>query len=471
MDRPDGFVEQRPFGTGLTSTPAGATRLLSLGCVFLAAALLLVEFPATANGQSGRQRSVQGAGSEDWRAFRGTDGKATSAETGFPITWSDSANLSWKLDLPGPGSSSPVVTGDYVFVTAYSGYGVDRGNLGRKEDLKRHLLCIDRKLGEVLWSRTVSSTPAEDPYRGFVAGHGYASSTPVTDGERVFVFFGKAGVLAFDMAGERLWRIDVGQGSSLLRTGSGASPVLYRNLVIVNASDESQSIRALDKDTGREVWRREGGSLTLAFGTPALADHPDGRAALMLAVSGKVVGLDPDNGTSRWWFKTNQSGSLVPSVVFGDDVVFAFGGVGGALSYAIRLESTQDEPEPRLAWSSPHGSYVPTPLLFDGHLYWANQGGIAYCLNAETGTLVYRSRLAGGFFSSPILAGGRIYAVSREDGTYVLAARPELEVLQQNRFESDQSLFNATPAASRGQLFLRSDRALYCVEEEQGHTE
>src|SRR5690606_6597010 len=132
----------------------------------------------------------------DWPQFRGPGGAGISSDSA-PTTWSESENLRWKTPLPGPGSSSPIVWGDRVFVTCYTGYGVERGS-GAPEDLKRHLLCLDRATGRILWQATVDAVLPEDPYQGFISEHGYASSTPITDGERIYVFFGKSGVLAYD---------------------------------------------------------------------------------------------------------------------------------------------------------------------------------------------------------------------------------------------------------------------------------
>ncbi|HEX6985436.1 MAG TPA: PQQ-binding-like beta-propeller repeat protein, partial [Planctomycetaceae bacterium] len=186
----------------------------------------------------------------DWPRFRGPNGSAVSADTDLPVTWSDAENVAWKAALPGPGASSPVVSNGRVFVTCYSGYGVDRSNPGDPKDLQRHLVCLDPRDGRVLWDRTVPAVQPEDRYEGMLTEHGYASATPAADGERVYVFFGKSGVLAFDFDGNRLWQTSVGTGSAMMGWGSGTSLLLYKDLVIVNANAESESIVALDKATG-----------------------------------------------------------------------------------------------------------------------------------------------------------------------------------------------------------------------------
>ncbi|MCH8244113.1 MAG: PQQ-binding-like beta-propeller repeat protein [Planctomycetes bacterium] len=195
----------------------------------------------------------------DWTRFRGPNGSGISPDKqSTPVRWSESANLKWKTQLPGPGVSSPIIVGDRVYVTCYSGYGLDRQNPGDLKNLKRHLVCIDRQNGEILWNTKVDAVLPEDPYEGIgVTAHGYASSTPVSDGNHVYVFFGKTGALAFDKAGKKLWQTSVGKESDPRRWGSGASPILYQDLLIVPAACESEALVALDKKTGKEVWRQE----------------------------------------------------------------------------------------------------------------------------------------------------------------------------------------------------------------------
>lgn len=207
----------------------------------------------------------------DWRGFRGSYANATASDDSKPpIRWSDDNNLKWKVKLPGPGASSPIVVGDRVFVTCYSGYGVER-DAGSVDDLKRHLLCVEKDNGKLLWEKTIPSTVEEDPYRGYITEHGYASSTPVSDGKRVFVQFGKTGVLAFDLEGEQLWKTGIGTESNSKRWGSAASPTLYADMLIVNASYESQSLYALDISTGKEIWKTAAEGVDYTYGSPLIA--------------------------------------------------------------------------------------------------------------------------------------------------------------------------------------------------------
>ena len=413
---------------------------------------------------------VRGA---DWARFRGPDGSGVSADTNVPVTWSDSENVKWKTALPGPGSSSPIVVGDRVLVTCYSGYGVKQRDFGKIEDLKRHLVSIDRADGKIVWSKTVDAVMPEDPFSGMgVPEHGYASNTPVSDGERIYVFFGKSGVLAFDMEGKQSWQTNVGRESSARRWGSAASPILYKEMVIVNASEESQSVRALDKATGKEIWKAEAASLEMAYNTPALVELEDGRADLVIPVPHEIWGLNADTGRLTWFAEVPLTGNVSPSPIAHDGVVFALGGIPRVAMVAVRAGGKDDVTESQILWTGSDASYITSPVICDGKLYCVSDQGIALCVDAKTGETIYKERLpgAGGggrggkpFYASVVLAGDKLYSVSRRNGTIVLAAKPQFEQLAHNKLESDETDFNGSPAVSDGQMFLRSNRFLYCI--------
>jgi outer membrane protein assembly factor BamB len=418
---------------------------------------------------AGSLSAVCSATAADWPRFLGPAGNGISVDAEIPLTWSESENLAWRTPLPGPGSSSPVVSGDRAFVTCYSGYGVPNTENGAKPDLKRHLICVRLTDGDVLWTKTIAAALPEDDHAGYLTEHGYASSTPVTDGKLVFAFFGKTGVLACDMDGNEQWRVAVGQESSNRRWGSAASPVLYKDTVIVNAAEESRSIFALDKETGRVVWKAEAAALELTYGTPTLAELPDGTVELIISAPGEVWGLNPDTGKLRWYAETNLTGNVCPTVVARDGIVYTFGGYRSAGAHALRAGGRGDVTESHRLWFTRDSSYVATPLLHDGYLYWIDDRGLAYCLNAKTGESVYRQRVPGlntggrPVYASPVLVGSRLYVVSRWNGTFVLPAAPTFEILAQNRLESDDSDFSGTPAIADRRLLLRSGRYLYCV--------
>jgi len=403
---------------------------------------------------------------EDWPRFRGPDGSGVSSATSLPSTWSDTENVAWKTALPGPGSSSPVISGDRVYVTCYSGYGVDQFDPGDPENLVRHVLCLGLADGKVLWNKPVRAAVPEDPYQGSLSQHGYATSTPATDGERVFVFFAKSGVLAFDREGNQLWQTSVGTGSAMMEWGSAASPLLYKNLVIVNANPESQSIVALDQKTGREAWRTAAKGYVNSFSTPTLVDLAGGKQELLVFLPDEVWGLNPDDG-GLYWYCTGVRGTAIPGLVSKGGVAYVIGGgMGGTGSAAIRAGGSGDVSGSRVVWRQSAGSYVPSPVLLDGHLYWADERGMACCMKADTGKEVYRQRLpeANNVYASMVAADGKLYAVTRRNGTFVLPAEPTFKVLAHNRLKSDSTDFNASPAVTSGVLLLRSNRAIYCIQ-------
>ena len=403
--------------------------------------------------------SITFAMGADWTQFRGPGGLGKTAEKGLPVKWSAKENIAWRTELPGPGTSSPIVVGGRVYLSCYTGYGLEIGK-GDMNELRRHLVCVNRMDGKILWTKQFEPQLPEHCYEGEGAYHGYSSSTPATDGERLYVFFGKSGVFCFDLDGKELWHTSVGTGIN--GWGSGNSPMLYKNTVIINASIESGSMVALDKMTGKEVWKA--GGIGASWNTPVLVDVPQGETELVVSVQGRIRSLHPDTGTDLW----NAEGIhryVCPSVVAHAGVVYAIG--GGSTSLAVRAGGRGDVTQSHGVWRENKGSNVSSPVYHDGHLYWASDsGGIVFCQEAATGKTVYQERLnpgSGLIYASPILAEGRLYYVSQRNGTYVIAAKPEFELMAYNKFEDDDSRTNASPAVHNGQLLLRSDRFLYCI--------
>src|SRR5262249_52450397 len=186
----------------------------------------------------------------DWRQFRGPTGQGVSDDRNVPFQWSADSNIAWKMKLPGAGASSPIILGKRIYLTCYSGYGMDTKKPGEQKDLRRHLLCLDRANGQVIWAKEFEPVLPEHNYDGEGSYQGYAASTPITDGEKLFVFFGKSGVFCFDLDGKQLWHVFVGKGID--HWGSGASPMFYKDLLIINASVESTAVIALEKSNGKE---------------------------------------------------------------------------------------------------------------------------------------------------------------------------------------------------------------------------
>jgi outer membrane protein assembly factor BamB len=426
----------------------------------------------------------------DWLGFRGTDASGTSDDKGLPTKWSASEGVIWKTELPGAGASSPIVTGDKVLVTCYR--GAERGSTA---NLERVLVCADRASGKILWSKGIKASASESPYRDPQPSHGYASSTPVTDGKNVYVMFGKSGVVAFDLDGNQLWQTQVGDGSGQMGWGSGASPVLYKNLVIVNAGAEAEAVICLDKETGKEVWKAPSESLSGCWATPVLVDIGDGKQDLVLNAPNEIWGFNPDTGKLRWFCEGINGSTICPSVVVKDGVIYAIGGGGGptrAAAVAVKAGGKGDVNATHVVWRKDRvGSYVTSPVIVDEHLYWigqVNQVTQAFCLNLKDGEIVYQERLAGGGagarppggafaggrgggmmgmanqpYASVVAADGKIFAFMRQGEGLVLPAVPKFEVLATNKLEADAGNFNAAPAIHNGQLLVRSDKYLYCL--------
>jgi len=398
---------------------------------------------------------------QDWPQFRGPGGLGVSNQQGLPVTWSAENNVLWKVALHGAGASSPIVMGGRVFVTCYSGYGVNPQEPGEVAELKRHVLGVNRADGRILWNREVKARMPEPPYCGSMQRHGYASSTPASDGERVYVFFGKSGVFALDLEGRQVWHADVGSGTH--DWGTGASPVVYKNLVIVNASIESESLVALDARTGKEVWRADG--IQEAYDTPHFVDVPGGQTELVLSIRDWLFGFDPPTGKRLWSCQVPNKHNNNPSAVAHNGVVYCIVSGPARSALAVCAGGRGDVTNSHVLWKVEKGSNVSSPVYHDGYVYFVDDVlGTFYCLNVKTGEVVYEERFASAreIYASPVLADGKLFYVSRRNGTFVLAAKPKFELLAQNDL-GDNSVFNASPVVAAGQLLLRSDRFLYCI--------
>ena len=398
------------------------------------------------------------AGTDNWSCFRGPGGMGVSSAKGLPVSWSTTENIAWKTPLPGPGASSPIVFGDRIYVTCHTGYQIPGQRGGSLEDLKRHLIAVRRSDGRILWDKAVD---AKLPEQSRIRDHGYAGSTAAADAERVYVFFGKTGVFAFDHDGKQLWQTDV--GSKTHGWGSGASPVLYKDLVFINASVESGALVALDRSTGTEKWRARG--FRGSWNTPVLVTAKSGRTELVVAVQGSILAFDPDSGKRLWSCKTNIRWYMVPSIVAEDGVIYAFGGRSGVAALAVRAGGNGEVTDSHRLWTSNKGTNVTSPVVHKGHLYWTHeQKGIAFCAVAATGKIVYEKQLprCGQVYPSALLADGKLYYLNRRGRTFVLAAKPEFEQLAVNDL-SDRSTFNGSFAVAGKRLIVRSDKYLYCI--------
>jgi outer membrane protein assembly factor BamB len=396
--------------------------------------------------------SGQTVAKTDWPQFRGLGALGHSDASGLPISWSDDANIAWKTALPGPGASSPITLGNRVYLTCYTGYRGGREG-GDMASLRRHLLCMDLATGKLIWDAPVSAVlPEQERIR---EDHGY--------GERVYVFYGKSGVFAFDLNGKQLWQANV--GSTLNGWGSATSPVVHQDLLLVNASVESNSLVALDKRTGKEVWRA--GGVNESWHAPVLVTTKDGKTEIVIAMMKKLAGFDPANGQQLWHCDTGINWYMCPTPIAQDGIVYAVGGRTPNGGLAVRAGGRGDVTQSHVLWKVNKGTNVPSPILHNGHLYFAHENlGIAYCLNAMTGETVYEERLSpspGGIYASPVLAGGNIYYTGRTGRTVIVAARPTLKVIGDATLENNRGVFNASAAVAGQRLLLRSDKFLYCI--------
>jgi outer membrane protein assembly factor BamB len=362
--------------------------------------------------------------------------------------------LAWKIKLPGAGASGPITLGDKVFVTCYSGCAADRGRGGDISELVLHVVCVDRASGKTIWDTKVAPKPGESSR---VRDHGYAAATPVTDGEKVYVFFGKTGVFAFDLDGKQLWNTDVGSRTS--GWGCGTSPIVYKDIVIVNASVESRTLYGINKNTGDIVWRADG--MQSSWNTPNLLELADGKTEVVVSVKGSILAFDPETG-KRLWSCAGIRDYVCPSVVTHKGIVYAIGG-RNSKCMAIRGGGRGDVSDSHKNWEINVGANVCSPVIHEGHLYWvSDRNRSAYCVNMETGKIVFQRRFPAQPYASAVVSDGKLYVVTRYDGTYVLTADSDFEELAHNKF-ADRGVFNASPAISNGSLFIRSNSHLYCI--------
>lgn len=393
----------------------------------------------------------------EWSCFRGPNGSGKTDATGLPLEWDANSNIAWKCDLPGPGASSPIVFGDHIYVTCYTGFFVP-GDNGTQDKLQRHLLKISIQNGSVVWDKTVK---AKLPEEETIRDHGFAASTPAADADGVVVFYGKTGVIAFDHMGNEVWRADVGDRTH--QWGSSASPVLHKGLVFINASVESGSLVALERSSGKEVWRS--GGINEAWNTPVIAVNRSGSEELIVATQGKILSFRPSDGKALWSCDTGISWYMAPSVVADEGIVYAIGGRSGIAGLAVRTGGSGDVTKSHWLWNTRKGSNVSSPVHHEGLLYYVSDSReTAYCADEKTGEIRYEERLPRGdqFYASALLGDGRVYYLNRRGKTFVLRLGSKYELLATNDLD-DGSTFNASFAVHGKQLLLRSDKRLYCI--------
>lgn len=408
------------------------------------------------------------AAQDDWPQFRGPGGLGIGNARGLPTEWSATKNVAWKTRLPGPGASSPVVFGGRIFLTSYTGFAVDEKEPGNPDDLKYHLVCIDRSSGRVLWEKSLKSDGPLPAYKGQITLHGYAASTPAVDADAIYTHFGTTGVIAWKHDGSKLWTAKVGDGTHVW--GSANSPLIAGDVIIINASVESKSIVGLDRKTGKELWRQPGMEMT--WNSPLLV--PVGpKREVVVSAKNRLKAFDPANGEPLWDCAGIED-YVCPSIVAQDGVVFAIGARKSA-AVAVRAGGKGDVTESHTVWRLDRGSNVSSPVVFENHLYWADEKGRrVFCADAKTGKLVYEEALpaiqdtagkgeGARIYASPVVADGNLFYVNRSGTTFVVKASPSFKLVAQNHIDNDKGRFNASPAVHKNQLLIRSDETLYCI--------
>ncbi|QDV43490.1 outer membrane biogenesis protein BamB [Stieleria neptunia] len=395
---------------------------------------------------------------QQWNRFRGPGGRGV-AEADLPATWSETENLAWKTDLPGKGSSSPVVWDDRIYLTAYTGYGMELENPGDPAALMLHVICLDLRHGNILWDCPIKPSPDEQALSKRVGEHGYASPTPCVDDSGVYAFFGPSGCVAVSHQGELRWQRNL--GTKTVGFGAAASPILFGDLLIQNASIESGTLYGLEKQSGEIRWKTDG--IQSAWTTPTLVTLPDGSVELVVNQKLATLGFDPHTGKQHWSCDAIQD-YVVPCVIEHDGLLYCSGGRSNK-TFVIRPGGRGDVSQSHLVWEQSRGANVTSPILVDGHLYWSHDKSIALCLRASDGEEMFRERMPtrSRVYGSIVSDGSKLYLTTRDAGVLVLAAQPEYKELAVNKLGTDSERFNATPAIASDRLLLRSDQRLYCI--------
>ena len=421
------------------------------------------------------------AADDDWSRYRGPNNNGM-ARGDAPLEWSMTKNVAWKLPIPGLGHSSPVLWGNKLFVTTAvpikavaadaaqssgnGGGGGGRGgprSAGMGHEYSFRLLCIDRTSGKILWER---ETTKAVPHEGYHSTYGsYASNTPATDGKHVVAFFGSRGVYVYDMDGKQAWSKQFPPMGMRLQFGEGVAPVLDENSLYLKFDQQKGSyMLALDKNTGKELWRADREGEESSWSPPLVLTH-GGKKMVVVSGDGKTRAYEPATGKVIWE-AAGLGGNVIPAPVTTDGVVYVMSGFRNPNLLAIRLGREGDlTGSDAILWTNQRGnSYTPSPVLHDGKLYVLTDSGMLSCFDAKTGKPYYhQQRLPKpyNFKSSPVGVNGKLYMASEEGDVIVVRMGEKYEVLATN--EMPDQTFIATPAVVGGSIYLRSQDHLYCI--------
>jgi outer membrane protein assembly factor BamB len=388
---------------------------------------------------------------DHWPRFRGPNGTGISADKNVPVAWTEKDGILWKTALPGAGNSSPVVWGSRIFLQSATPDGKERS-----------LVCLSTDDGRVLWSRTIPGSRAHIHSRNTLA-----SSTPATDGQRVYavVWDGKVvRICAYDLEGKPLWNSDLGGFTS--QHGVGMSPIVAGDKVIVaNDQDGTSTLVALGANSGKIAWQNPRKAFRACYSTPFTFERPNAPAQLVVASTAGITIYSLETGAEIWNWNWTFSGMplrTVASPIFHRGMILANGGDGNGDRHTVAVKLGEDgSAAAQLAWEKHRGfPYVPTMLAFDGHLFFVNDSGIAHCSVATTGDNVWAERLGDKVSASPILVDDKIYVIDESGTAFVLAASTTFRLLATSTI--GESVI-ATPAVADGRLYIRGKEHLFCI--------
>jgi outer membrane protein assembly factor BamB len=416
------------------------------------------------------------AADDDWPYWRGPN-KDGMARGDAPLSWSDTKNVAWRVPIPGRGFSSPVIWGDRIFLTTAvpvggsaspqpdsSGRRGPGGGAGAGIEHKFVVMALDRATGKVLWERVATT---ETPHEGYHGRYGsFASNSPVTDGERLYAFFGSRGLYCYDLDGKLIWKKDFPPMRMRLQFGEGTPTVVDGETLYLKFDQEQDShMLALDKRTGKELWRVDRDERS-SWSPPLILTH-NGRKEVVVSATTKVRSYEPATGKLIW--EAGGLGSnVIPAPVRIKDTVIVMSGHREPNLLAIRLGGKGDlTGTEAILWTNQRGnSYTASPVLHENKLYFVTDSGMLSCFDALTGKPYYhQQRLPKpyNFKSSPVGANGKLYLATEDGDVVVVKMGEQYEVLATNTL-TDQ-MFIATPAVAGGSLYLRSQEALYCIRE------